>query len=118
MSTKTNDMKITAKQIEKGMKIRIVGVQDNSKKYAEYSVHPNFKSEHDKYKFLIENGLTKSVSAGGIRKSSPIVTVEKIEFADSMSYRMNGRKVTLNSIYLHTELGILEIGNRQKVELL
>lgn len=110
-------MKITANQIQAGMKIRIAGVKDHKSDYVDYSTHPNFKSQHAKYKFLVENNLTKSVSLGAIKKSSPTVTVQKVDFSNSWSYMVNNRKITFNSIYIHTELGVLEIGNRQKVEL-
>jgi hypothetical protein len=112
-------MKITAKQIEAGMTIAVPSIVDSKEQYNNYINSPGFlgQSDIDRMKFQVENNLTLSIGLGSVKKSSPVLKVEKVSFSDSWSYLANNRKVTFNSIYLHTDMGVIEIGNRQKVEV-
>lgn len=114
----TTAMKISGKQIEAGMTIAVASIGDNKEMYMGFASSPNLsQADRDRYTFLIENNMTKSVKLGSIKKSSPVLKVEKVEFSQSCSYYVNSRKVTLNSIFLHTDKGIIEIGHGQKVEV-
>jgi len=112
-------MKISAKQIEAGMTIKVAGINNHVKDYVSYANSSNFSQERrDRYNFLVENNMTQSVHLGAIKKSSPVLKVEKVDFSQSYSYYANSKMVTLNSIFLHTDKGIIEIGHGQKVELI
>jgi hypothetical protein len=113
-------MKITAKQIKAGMQISVARIVDNKPFWERCIVNPGGlgQSDIDRMKFRIENNLTLSIGLGTIKKDSPVLTVESVDYSGTWGYYCNGRKVTFNSMYLKTNAGIVEIGNRQKVELI
>jgi len=113
-------MKITAKQIEAGMTIAVSSIYDNRDIYERHIASPGYlsKSDIDRMQHQLNNSLTLKVGLGSIKKTSPRLVVSDVTYSNSWSYKSNDRTVTFNSIYLHTDKGVIEIGHRQKVELI
>ncbi len=76
----------------------------------------------------ITKGMTvrfcSHVSSDGVRRSAlgntemgDIMLVQDVQYVGS-GYASNGRKVNLSVIVLHTNIGIIEISGRQKVDLI
>lgn len=115
-------MKITANQIEKGMKVKVSDINDKTSYLINaingvtgYGIHSD--DEKNKMQFLIENDMVLYIPNGSIKKNSPIVTILDIYTGDSNGTYHNGRLFVNNNIWLITDYGKIEISNRQKVEL-
>jgi|TARA_R110002074_G_scaffold201195_1_gene369079 hypothetical protein len=112
-------MKITAKQIQPNSRIKVASIYDSTEMMQGFADSENLsKEERAYYQYRIDTNRTMEVRLGSIKKSSPSLIVYSVEFDSSCSYYCNSRLVTLNSVYLHTNQGVLSIGNRQKVELI
>jgi hypothetical protein len=115
-------MKITAAQIEKGMKIKVSKINDRTDFLTNaingvvgYGTH----SEEEKanmQKRLSENKVL-FVSNGSVKKDSPILNVLGVQFSNSNSAYHNGKLCVNNQIWLVTDKGYVEISTKQKVEL-
>jgi hypothetical protein len=112
-------MKISAKQIVKGMKVQFSDLHDSKDHYTK-QVNGNYYSELEKNEmkqFLLEE-KTISVKRGSIKKNSPIYTILNIEFGGAWGQRHNGKMQTNNDIWLITDKGNIKISTRQEVELI
>tara|TARA_R110000782_G_scaffold258650_2_gene348714 strand:- start:196 stop:546 length:351 start_codon:yes stop_codon:yes gene_type:complete len=115
-------MKITAKQIQKGMTIKVTSICDSTEALLNmindvkgWGTHT--LEEKKGYQSRLDNNDVLGISRGTIKKDSPILKVYDIDFNHSYSYQENGRQVTINIILLKTDKGNLRISTRQKVEL-
>jgi 6-pyruvoyl-tetrahydropterin synthase len=112
-------MKISAKQIVKGMKVQFSDLYDIKDHYTR-QLNGNYYSEIQKNEMrqLLLEEKTISVKTGSIKKNSPIYTILNIEFAMSWGQRHNGKMQTNNFIWLITDKGNVQISTRQQVELI
>jgi hypothetical protein len=116
-------MKISAKQIEKGMTIKVSNINDRTDFYTNaingvvgYGTHS--EQEKNYMKECILTGNVLYVTNGTINNSSPIVNVLGIQSGDSNGTYHNGKLFVNNEITLITDKGNMIISTRQKVELL
>ena len=116
-------MKISAKQIEKGMKIKVSSISDSTEFLTNaingvvgYGIHSEAE-KLDMQKRLSENKVL-SVGLGSIKKDSPILTILDIKFSNSTGTYHNARLCIDNNIWLVTDKGYVEISTKQKVELI
>jgi len=115
-------MKITAKQIQKGMTIKVASIYDSTQALKNqingvFGWGTSTLEEKAEYQKRLDEGRVLSVGQGSIKKDSPIVNVYDIDLNASWSYYSNGRVVTYNYIVLKTDKGDLKISTRQKVKL-
>tara|TARA_R110000737_G_C14165825_1_gene410462 strand:- start:129 stop:476 length:348 start_codon:yes stop_codon:yes gene_type:complete len=108
---KNNIMKITAKQIKKGMSIKVASIE-NKKNYLIKSLDFDFLTEDSKnyIRYLLKNNIILSVNKGSIKKDSPIIKVEDIEYISTT--------VGWTILVIKTNIGKVVIQSNQKVELL
>jgi len=116
-------MKISAKQIEKGMKIKVSSIGDRTEFLTNaingYGGYGDWSEAEklDMQKRLSENKVL-IVRLGSIKKDSPILTILDIKFSNSTGTYHNGRLSVDNNIWLVTDKGYVEISTKQKVELI
>ena len=124
-------MKIKAKQITKGMSIRVSSVEDIKYSYLRtinlkegdlgydfLSSLDGFEEQKVFYQKLIDEKKTLSVQRGSIKKASPTLKINDVDFSTSYSYYNGTTTVTINIIMLDTDMGFVQISTRQTVELL
>ena len=114
--------KITAKQIKKGMTLRVTNIDDATESLNNMINDVKGWGSHTaeekiEYQSRLDNNNVLSISSGSIKKDSPIVKVYDINLEESYSYQGYERIVTINYISLKTDKGNLSISTRQKVEL-
>lgn len=117
---KKNAMKISAKQIEKGMTIKVSNIGDRTEFLTNaINGYGNWSEAEklDMQKRLSENKVL-IVRLGSIKKDSPILTILDIKFSNSTGEYHNGRLCVNNDIWLVTDKGYIEISTKQKVELI
>ena len=115
-------MKLTANQIEKGMTIKVTSIYDETENLLNkingvYGWGDHTSEEKKAYQARIDNNDVLGISRGTIKKDSPILKVNDIDFNHSYSYQSDHRLVTINIILLKTDKGDISISTRQKVEL-
>ena len=115
--------KISAKQIQKGMNIKVSSIIDITEQLTNM-INESFgwgtHSEEEKkmYQNRLDNNDVLEVQSGTIKKDSPILKVYDIDFSNSNSYYENSRLVTINEIKLKTDKGDVRISTRQKVQVI
>jgi hypothetical protein len=116
-------MKISAKQIEKGMTIKVSNISNRTdfftnaiKGVAGYGIHT--EEEKNYMKECISNGNVLYVKNGNINNSSPIVNVLGIQLGESNGAYHNNKLFVNNEMVLITDKGNIIISTRQKVELI
>ena len=104
-------MKITAKEIKKGMTVKVASIE-NEKNYLTKSLDFDFLSEDNKNyrRYLLKNNIIFSVNKGSVKKDSPIIKVEDIEYISTT--------VGWTILVMKTNIGKVVIQSNQKVELL
>jgi len=123
-------MKISAKQITKGSTIRVSCVKDVKDSYLKsinlkegdlcydfLSKLDGFEEEKAFMQKLIDENKTLSVLNGSIKRTSPTLKVNDVDFSNSYSYFNGNRTVTKNILMLNTDIGFVQISTNQKVEL-
>jgi len=116
-------MKISAKQIEKGMTIKVSNISNRTDFFtnaingvAGYGIHT--EQEKIYMKECISNGNVLYVKNGNINNSSPIVNVLGIQLGESNGSYHNNKLFVNNEMVLITDKGNIIISTRQKVELI
>ena len=116
-------MKISAKQITKGMTIRVSNISDKTEFFTNaingvegYGTHS--EEQKNNMKNLINNNMTLVVKNGSITNSSPIVNVLDIKSGISNGTYHNNKLNVQNEIWLVTDKGTMLISTMQKVELI
>tara|TARA_R110001606_G_scaffold384397_1_gene547239 strand:- start:589 stop:957 length:369 start_codon:yes stop_codon:yes gene_type:complete len=119
---KTKKIKISAKEIKKGMTIKVASIYDSTQSLLNmindvkgWGTHT--LEEKKGYQASLDNNDVLNISRGAIKKDSPTLKVYDIDFDNSYSYQSNGRLVTINTILLKTDKGNISITTRQKVEI-
>ena len=118
-----NAMKISAKQITKGMTIRVSNISDKTEFFTNaingvegYGIHS--EEEKNNMKNLINSNMTLFVKNGSIKKDSPIVNIVDIKMGNSNGTYHNNKLNVKNEICLVTDKGTMLISTIQKVELI
>jgi len=112
--------KITANQIVKGMTIKVAGIFDATPYLVRMANDTKGSFDFDMKKSSqsrLDNNDVLEIDRGTIKKGSPILKVNDIDFNHSSSYQGQRGLVTVNIIMLKTDKGDIRISTRQKVEV-
>ena len=111
--------KISARRIEKGMTIKVSGIWDRTEELTKMKngIWQCTLEAKEMCQNRLKNNDVLEVECGSIKKDSPILKVYDIDFGNSNSYFSNSKRVTLNTIKLKTDKGLVRISTRQKVEV-